>query len=1151
MAALGFDEGSLTFVLGFRFAKALTQHHSGNAPSMNQDAKPNPPSHAGSASRRALLLKALEHKAERAAEAGSARVSDSQPIPLSFAQEAFWLLHQLHEDDSARNRMVLVRLTGRLDRRAIGRSLDQIIRRHDGLRATFHSSEGVPHVVTAPVAPMALEQVNLEALPADDREGEAWRLVERAARVPFKLSDGPLYRGSLLRLSGDDHLLLLVIHHIVFDGWSAGVLIQELAQHYESCVSSGEPAVLPPLPMQYADFARGQRGGMNDQRFESQLQYWTGQLADAPELQLPVLKMPASRTPGGMATANLHLPLDLAARAGSLAREAGATLYMVLMAAFQAVLHRYTGQTDLCVASPVAGRTELKTEVLIGAFINTLMIRTRLDDDPTFRTLLGRVRDTTLGAYVHQQVPLETLLHRLRSQRGDGRLSPPRVMLNFRNYPRQPQVAGGVRMEELGYEPHLSELDLYLDVVDGADGLHLKLRGAPDLFDAGAMDRMLGHLGVFLKAALGQPDQALSILPLLTHAERSRLLVEWNATDAPFPNDRCIHHLFEAMVARAPEAVALVSELGQLSYGELNARANCLARRLNHAGVGPDSRVAIAARRSPDLIVGLLGILKAGAAYVPLDPDYPARRLVYMLADSGATVLLTQRAVRGALPDFDGLTLMLDDAPALVDESFEADPHFACTPANLAYVIYTSGSTGTPKGVMVEHGSLVNYLTGLVPLLDMRPADRVLQFSSINFDISVEEIFAPLVCGASLALRTDAMLASATAFVSQCDTWGVTQCHLPTAYWHQLAKALTEAKATPPTSLRLVVIGGERALPAVASAWQRFAGSRVRTVNTYGPTETTVAVTAFDLALYRDIDHGREEVPIGRPMINTRLHVLDPKLNPTPVGVPGELYIGGRGLARGYLGRPDLTMERFVPDRFASDSGARLYRSGDRARYLDDGSLEFLGRVDHQVKIHGFRIELGEVEAVLGRHPDLHQVVVLARTTESGELQLTAYMEPLRGRAPPAESLRGFLGEQLPQYMIPAKFVLLDALPLTPNGKIDRQALPEPDAQGAATENEYEAPSTPLELAVARIWAQVLGVDRVGRRDNFLALGGHSLLAAQVVGLVGNAVNLQLPMRLLLEAPTLADVCQTLESSGGAAEPAPIRRVVRTPPPAG
>ena len=1118
---------------------------------MNQDAKPESSSHAGSAARRALLLKALKDKADRPAEAAPARVPDSQPIPLSFAQEAFWLLHQLHDDDSPRNRMVLVRLTGGLDRRAIERSLDQIIRRHDGLRAAFHTSNGKPHVEIAPVAPMALEQVNLEVLPADDREGEAWRLIDQAARVPFKLSAGPLYRGSLLRLSEDNHLLLLVIHHIVFDGWSAGVLLKELAQHYESCVSSGEPAALTPLPMQYADFARVQRGGVNNARFESQVRYWTEQLADAPELQLPAPRMPSDDVQTGTPTAHLLLPPELAAPAGAFAREAGATLYMVLLASFQAVLHRYTGQTDVCVATPIAGRTELETEGLIGAFINTLMIRTRLDGDPSFRTLLSRVRDTTLGAYAHQQVPLETLLHRVRSQRHDGRLSPPRAMLNFRNYPRQPREAGGVRMEELGYEPHLSELDLYLDVVEGADGLHLKLSGSPELFDVAAMDRMLGHLGVLLEGALARPDQPLSALPLLTQTERSRLLAEWNNTDTPFPKDQCLHGLFEAMVARTPEAVALVSDTVQLSYGELNAQANRLAHWLNRAGVGPDDRVAIAARRSPDLIVGLLGILKAGAAYVPLDPDYPRERLAHMLADSGARVLLTQHAVRDALPAFDGETLLLDDPPAALETLSSADPNFVCSPANLAYVIYTSGSTGAPKGVMVEHGSVVNYLTGAVALFNMQPADRLLQFSSISFDAAVEEIFTPLVCGASLALRTEAMLTSTTAFLSQGETWGVTQWHLPTAYWHQLTGALADAAASLPACLRLVVIGGERALPAVARAWQRFAGDRVRTLNTYGPTETTVAVTAFDLARYPGTDHARQEVPIGWPLINTRLHVLDQNLNPMPVGIRGELYVGGVGLARGYLGRPDLSAERFVSDPFASDSGARLYRTGDFARYLDDGSLEFLGRVDHQVKIRGFRIELAEVEAVLGRHPDLHQVVVLARPAESDALQMVAYVEPGPECVPTAESLRAFLAERLPQYMMPARFVLLDAFPLTPNGKIDRLALPEPDARGVTNEPEYAAPSTPMEVAMARIWAEILRVERVGRHDNFLALGGHSLLAAQVVGLVGNAVNVQLPMRMLLEAPTLAAVCQSLESSRCAAEPAPIPRVRRGRPAVG
>jgi amino acid adenylation domain-containing protein len=1078
----------------------------------------------------------------------------SESIPLSFAQARLWFLDQLQPNSSFYNIPLALRLIGQLNIAALQSSINAIIQRHEALRTNFATQEGQPVQVIASTLNCQLQVVNLLHLPESDREIEAQRLVNEQANRPFNLEREPLLRGTVLQLGETEYVLLLTMHHIISDGWSLGVFVRELTELYKA-FCTGAPPSLPLLPVQYADFAVWQRQWLQGEILVPQLDYWKKQLLDAPVL----LELPTDRPRPAVLTFRggyyyTALSLELSAELTALSKRAGVTLFMTLLAAFGTLLYRYSGQDNIVVGTPVANRNRREIEGLIGFFVNTLVLRTDLSGNPSFEQLLNRVREVAIGAYAHQDLPFEQLVEALQPTRDLSYTPLFQVMFALDD-----ALVPSVELPELTVSSYAVEIgtakfDLTLSMENTADGLVGEWEYNADLFDEVTIARMARHFQTLLEAIAANPIQPISQLPLLTETECHQLLVEWNNTFAEFPQDKCIHQLFEEQVERSPDAVALVFEGTELTYLQLNARANQLAHYLLSLGVEPEVLVGICVERSLEMVVGLLGILKAGGAYVPLDPAYPSERLAFMLEDSAVSVLLTQQRLVDRLPKHEAQIVCLDTQWEAIAQY--SSKNIACDvkAENLAYVIYTSGSTGKPKGVTIQHRSLVNYTTAVsieyeiekcdsesvavatlgasallrTPLEKPKAsADRILQFSSISFDVSAEEIYTSLTSGATLVLRTDSMLDSVGVFLQKCRDWEITVLALPTAYWHELTAFLSKETFVLPPSLRLIIIGGEKALPERLKTWIEYVGQRVRLVNNYGPTEATVGATIYDCSA---ANPASTQVPIGRPIRNVQTYILDRYQQPVPIGVPGELHIGGAGLARGYLDYPDLTQEKFIPNSLGNEPGLSLYKTGDKARYLPDGNIEFLGRIDNQVKIRGFRIELGEIETAISQHPSVKETVVIATENNTNNKQLVAYIVPQTEVAPSISDLRCFLKQKLPDYMIPAAFVMLDNLPLTPNGKVDHRALPEPELRPELSLT-FVAPRTPIEEMLANIWASVLGIEKVGVHNNFFELGGHSLLAAQVISRARDTMSVELPLRSLFEAPTVATLAEHVENS--------------------
>ena len=1060
-------------------------------------------------------------------------------LPLSFSQQRMWLLDQLDPDTPTYNISHALRLSGTLDAKALKRSLEEIVSRHEALRTTFAAVDGEPVQVIAPTIDTKLPVEDLGGLPQSEREARE-RLALGEKRRPFDLERGPLFRARLLRLDEEEHVLLVSMHHIVSDGWSMGVFWRELGALY-GAFSRGGPSPLAELPIQYADYALWQRRWLEGEVLEEQLGYWKDQLAELTTLKLPTdHPRPQVQTHRG-ARRSLTLPESLTQALKELSRQEGTTLFMVLLGALQVLFSRYSGQEDVAVSIPIAGRTRAETEELIGFFVNTLIMRTDLSGDPSFREVLSRVREVALGAYDHQDLPFEKLVEELQPERDLSRVPLSQVFFALQNMPQEDLKLPNLTLERQKVESGTVKFDLSFFMVEEEQGLKGRLVYNADLFDDTTIERMLRHLQTLLKGIVEDPDQQLSELPLMGEAERHQLLFEWNGTATEYPRDRRVHELFEEQVERTPGAVAVICGDEQLTYRELNRRANQLAHHLRALGVGPETLVGICVERSLEMVVGLLGILKAGGAYVPLDPSYPATRLEFILADTQAPVLLTQERIVERLPDKHGTEIVCLDADwPLIARQAEENVTSRAAADNLAYVIYTSGSTGQPKGVMIEHRAIISYVAASIAAYEITASDNVLQFASLSFDASVEEIFPSLTCGATLVLRSDRMVDSMQRFVRECAEREISLVDLPTAFWHELVLAFESEGLALPPSVRLVIIGGEKALSERVAQWHAHTSQTARParlVNTYGPTEATVVATHCELR--PRVGHDlmpQGEVPIGRPLGNALVYILDGNLNPLPIGVPGELHVGGSGLARGYINRPELTSERFIPDPFSDVPGARLYKTGDIARRRSDGNIEFLGRVDDQVKVRGFRVELGEIETVLGRHPALRGTAVLARTDASGDERLVAYIVPLRRPEPTVRELGDYLKERLPDYMVPSAFMTLDNLVLTPSGKVDRRALPAPDPSGFRAENTYAEPRTPVEEQLVEIWEEVLGLERVGIRDDFFELGGHSLLATRVVSRVRGALRVELPLRYLFETPTVAGLALAVTQMQAEAE---------------
>jgi amino acid adenylation domain-containing protein len=1043
-----------------------------------------------------------------------ARTEAVYVFPPSFGQQQLWLLDRLLPDGSVYNVPAVMRLIGALDVEALQEALLELVRRHEVLRTRFEVEHALPMQVIAPELKLRLEVEDLGALPVEEREAEARQRAQEEAALSFDLERGPLLRARLLRLGEAEHWLLLTLHHIVTDGWSSGILRRELSVLYEA-FREGKPTPLPELPVQYADYAVWQREWLRGEVLEEQLSYWKHALADLPVLELPTDRPRPAVASNRGGRLGFELGEDLTRALKELGRREGATLFMTLLAAFQVLLYRYTAQEDVAVGVPLAGRRRPELEGLIGFFVNMLVLRGDLSGQPSFKEHLARVRTRALAAYAHQDMPFAKLVEELAPARNLSRNPLFQVCFALENTPPGKLQLPGVEVQVIKeIRDQTAKFDLNFAVAEEQGKINVVVEYATDLFDASTIERMAGHWRVLLQGIVADPTQAISRLPLLTVAERELLLGQGNAAAADHLRDKCVHELFEAQVRRAPEATALVFEEQHLTYAELNARANQLAHHLRTLGVGPEVPVAIAMERSLDLVVGLLGILKAGGAYVPLDPRYPAERLAFMLADTHAPVLVTQQRLLGQLSAHAGRTLCVDRDWAVLATQPDSNPAPSATADNLAYVIYTSGSTGRPKGTLVTHHNIARLFAATEERFGFDEHDVWTGFHSFAFDFSVWEIWGALIHGGKLVLVPYLVSRDPEEFHALLICERVTVLNQTPSAFRQLMMVGANENAGENLALRVVILGGEPLDFQSLRPWfERHGDAKPQLFNMYGITETTVHVTCRPVAS-ADLNAARGSL-IGEPIPDLQLLLLDRHLQPAPLGIPGEIFVGGPGVARGYLNRPELTAERFIANPFSTDPGSRLYRSGDLARRTSDNELEYLGRIDLQVKIRGFRIELGEVESVLKQHTAIRDAAVLAREDRPGDKRLVAYVVPARGRSVIANELRGFLLSRLPDYMVPAAFVTLEALPLTANGKVDRNSLSVSDVKFEVAKQAHVSPRNAVEVQLMRIWERILDVSPIGMQDNFFALGGDSLAAVRLIDRVEQLFGRQLPPDML------------------------------------
>lgn len=1112
-----------------------------------------------SAEKRALLADLLRKKGRE----------PESFYPLSYNQQGIWFLSQLAPESMVYNVSFAARITSELNVPALRRSFQALVDRHPCLRTTFSVRSGKPTQRIHQGAKVHFEELDASAWSRDEMEP---RLADEAHR-PFDLEQGPLLRVSVFKRSAQEHYLLLVVHHIVIDFWSLAILLNELGTLYPA-EAAGRRPVLPPLHLQYGDYVRWQSETLAGADGERLWGYWRKQLAG----QLPVLDLPTDhpRQPiqthrGG--SYDFVLNDELSGRLKALAKAQGATLYVVMLAAFQAMLHYLSGQTDLVVGSPVVGRSRAEFEEIVGLFTNPVFLRVSLSGNPTFQEFVSHVRQTVLDALEHQDFPTLLLVERLKPARDLSRPPICQVMFvldkphglaeqgapTFVHGEAGPTMnSGGLVLESFPLEHRSASLDLVLLVVESTQSLSISMRYNAELFDHSTIIRFGKYFEALLEHVVTRPDVRLSGLAdvlaaadpkhesaarneieILDDTERERVLVEFNQTASPYPDDVCVQRLFENQVERTPDGIALTFEKQHLTYAQLNARANQVAHYLRARGVGPEVPVALCMERCIEMMVALLGILKAGGAYLPIDPAYPKERLVFTLEDARARVLLTMEPLRERMPEQGVRLICLDaDRESIARESRENPPSLNA-PGNLAYVIYTSGSTGQPKGVMVEHRGLSNTIQWLSQTLALSADDSTLLKTPITFDAAGREIFPTLLAGARLIIAEPNAHRDSRYIAERIRDEDVSILHCVPSFLRLL---VVEPAFQDAIALRAVMCGGEALTPDVVAEFGRRSGAKL--YNVYGPTETIID-SAYWLC---DGGSGNSTVPIGRPIPNARMYILDAALRPVPIGVAGELYIGGVSLARGYLNLPGLTAEKFIPDPFSSEAGKRLYKTGDLARYQPDGNIQYLGRGDYQVKIRGFRIELGEIEAALAQHPSVAQAVVAVHEGAQGEKRLVSYVVAQPQCTPAAIELRVFLKNKLPEHMVPAVFIMLDSFPLTSNGKVDRRALPTPTETRPDLDKAFVGSRTPTEELLADIWAQVLGVERVGIYDDFFDLGGHSLLATQVVSRIRETLQVELPLRRLFETPTVAGLAESLELSrrdGDSLQLSPIQPVPR------
>ena len=1038
-----------------------------------------------------------------------ASVSRNRELPLSFAQQRLWFLDQLEPATPAYNIATGMRMVGPLDVAAFEQAITEIIRRHEVLRTTVLTIDGHPQPVIAKAESFSLPVITVAG------EAEARQIAGAEAEQPFDLSTGPLFRIKLLRIDDLDHIVLLTMHHIIGDGWSMEVLVREVAELYES-YKTGKTSPLPELAIQYADFAYWQRQWLQDEVLSAQLSYWKTKLGDGPaKIELPTDRpRPQVQSIRG-ASQSFVLPERLADQLKALSRSEQVTLFMTLLTAFQVLLYRYTGQSDISVGTPIAGRHHLETEKLIGLFVNTLVLRSTLTDTITFRDLLEQVRTVVLEAHIHQDLPFEKLVDELQPERNLSHTPLFQVLFNFDSLPLEPLSLPGLRLSGFGGETHTAKFDLTMSLSDVGNLITGFIKYKTDLFDAATIKRIASQFQVLLEGIVAGPDRKISLLPILTETERDELLRDWNQTHRDYELDLCLQQVFEAQVERSPDAVAVRFEDDYLTYRDLNRRSNQLAHFIRSTGAGPETFVGLSIERSVNMIVGLLGILKAGAAYVPLDLVTAKERVAFMIEDSGIQLILTGQHLLEHVYGRARVVSLNSDWDIIASHPADNQPSSAIA-SSPAYVIYTSGSTGKPKGVVIEHRQVLNYIRGIEDRLGLVPGASYAMVQPLSVDSCKTVIYPPLFTGGCLHVISEDRALDPYALSDyfrryEIDCLKIAPSHL---------RALQTSEGVRVAPRQLLVIGGEASRREWAEDLPRLV-SPCRVFNHYGPTETTVGVLTYDLQR-EETEHFTPTTPAGRPLPNTQAHVLDRSLELAPLGVPGELHIGGNCLARGYLNRPDLTADKFIPDPFSETPGARLYKTGDIARWLPDGNIEFLGRSDHQVKIQGYRIELGEIESALSKHPAVREVIVQA-LEDDNQKRLVAYLAFLNGAAPEPKQLRSFLSERLPAYMIPSVFVSLSQLPRTPHGKIDLNALPAPDGMDQGSKRVFVAPRSQNEKLLEEIWSKVLGVSPVGVHDNFFELGGDSILSIQIIARARQA-GLQLSAKQLFQYQTIAEL---------------------------
>ncbi|OKH53429.1 non-ribosomal peptide synthetase [Calothrix sp. HK-06] len=1064
----------------------------------------------------------------------------------SFAQLRLWFFDQLVPGNAIYNVPTVIRLHGSLNQSALEFALNEIVRRHETLRTTFTILE---EQLVQVIAPSLLISINTLELVTQESEAQAKYIITQEIERPFDLSLGPLLRVILLKLSENEHILLLNMHHIVCDDWSIGVLISELGALYTASFKN-QPSPLSELPLQYADFAEWQREWLTGEVLENQLTYWRHQLNGITMLPLPTDKRRPNIQAYRGATQFLELPLSLVNALEKISQLEGATLYMILLAAFQTLLYRYTYSDDITVGSPIANRNRSEIEGLIGFFVNTLVLRTDFSGNPTFRELLARVREVTLGAYSHQDLPFEKLVEHLQPERNLSANPFFQVVFGFENAPMQelelPDLAPSfmnidLKTTRFDLELHLWKCSSDFRSLWGGGWKYSEgIRGIvvynSDLFEDATISRMLKHFTTLLESIVAEPEERIANLPILTEAELNQILFEWNDTRSDYPSNHCIHELFEQQVTQNSNNIALNYENIETQYNELNNRSNQLAHHLQKLGVNTETVVGICAEPSIDMIVGILGILKAGGAYLPLDPTYPLARLNFMLKDSSAQVLLTQEKFAQYFENFSNPIVNLDKDWEIIAHESKQNLSSETTSDNLAYVIYTSGSTGTPKGVAVTHKS-VNRLVRNTNYINITPNDKIAQVSNTSFDAATFEIWGALLNGAQLIGISKHIILSPTEFASQLKQKDISILFLTTALFQKIARDVPQAFST----LKYLLFGGE----TIDTRWVKKViqnGAPQQLIHVYGPTENTTFSSYYPI---RELPSATS-IPIGRPISNTQIYILDTNLQPVPIGVVGEIYISGDGLARCYInnlatdilwsGHPcppstDGRDGQECPSHKSLSHNKNIYKTGDLGKYLPDGNIEFIGRIDNQVKIRGFRIELEEIETLLNQHPSVREAVVIANSDIPGDKYLVAYIVPQPQQKVTTNNLRAFLKQKLPEYMIPVAYVVLESLPLTPAGKVNRHALPKIDTLSLNVEENYVAPQTDVEQVLVEIWANILTIGKqpIGVHDNFFELGGHSLLATQLTSRIRDIFHIDLPLRSLFEAPTIASLAKCIK----------------------